>query len=252
MGALIGIAIDKGVLAGTDVRLADFYPQLADSDNAGKEDITVEHLLEHTSGLGEGNADQSFTNHVRSENWVERYLALPLVAEPGTAFFYSTAGSHMLSAVLEQAAGISTVDFALEHLFGPLGIEHFEWGKDPQGIVDGGNGVSLSVRDAAKLGQLYAENGNWRGRQLISRDWITRSIAVHAQGEPDKGRYGYQWWIRSFGDGGQYDGYYALGYAGQFIFVVPELNLVVAIASKSIWSDYTGQVCINDIIAACA
>jgi len=244
MGALIGIAIDKGVIENVDVRLADIYPGLM--GNADKEKITIEHLLEHTSGFSEG--DSSFMSHIRSENWVERFLSLPLAAKPGTSFFYSTAGSHMLSDILERSAGMSTYDFAMENLFRPLGIESFEWGTDPQGVVDGGNGLSLSVRDAAKFGQLFLEGGNWRGHQLVSQEWVRESIAVHAPGEPDKGRYGYQWWIWSFG--GQ-DVYYALGYAGQFVFVVPELNLVTAIASESIWSDFTGQVCIREIIAAC-
>ncbi len=249
MGALTGIAIEQGVLTGVDVRLAEFFPQLLEPENAGKEKITVEHLLTHTSGLGEGDGGGSFERHVRSENWVERFLSLPLTNEPGAAFFYSTAGSHMLSAVLEQAAGVSTYDFTIKHLFGPLGITSFEWGKDPQGVVDGGNGLSMNVRDAAKLGQLFLDGGNWRGRQLVPKEWVELSTAAQAAGEPyDKGQYGYQWWVWSFGGEAVY---YALGYAGQFIFVVPAKNLVVSIASKSIWSDFTGQVCIREVIAAC-
>lgn len=247
MGTLIGIAIEQGVLEGVDVKLADFFPQLAEPDNAGKETITVEQLLTHTAGLGEGDSE-SFQSLMHAENWVDYYLSQRLNYEPGTTFNYSTAGSHMLSAVLEQASGRSTEEFAVEHLFGPLGIESYEWGTDPQGIADGGNGLHLRVRDAAKIGQLYLEGGNWRGNQIIPQDWITQSTSVHAKGESDKGQYGYQWWIWTFGG---HDVYYALGYAGQFIFVVPDLNLVTAIASESIWSDFTGQVCIRDVIAAC-
>jgi CubicO group peptidase (beta-lactamase class C family) len=248
MGALTGIAIEQGIIPGVDYKLAELYPELKTPENAGKEEITVEHLLTHTSGLGEGDSGGSFQSHIRSQNWVERFLSLPLVAPPGTAFYYSTAGSHMLAALLERAAGIPARDFADEHLLGPLGIVNYYWGEDPQGVVDGGNGISLSVRDAAKLGQLFLENGNWRGTQLVPAEWVAVSTQPHAPGEYDKGEYGYQWWVWSFA--GQQT-YYALGYAGQFVFVVPEKRLVVSIASKSIWSDFTGQVAIREIIAAC-
>jgi CubicO group peptidase (beta-lactamase class C family) len=154
----------------------------------------------------------------------------------------------MLAAVLQEAAGQSAYDFTMEHLFGPLGIENFEWGEDAQGIVDGGNGLSLTVRDAAKLGQLFLDGGSWRGLQLVPEEWVKLSTTPHADGEYDKGQYGYQWWVWQFG--GE-DVYYALGYAGQFVFVVPSKNLVVSIASRSIWSDFTGQVCIREVIAAC-
>jgi CubicO group peptidase (beta-lactamase class C family) len=248
MGALTGIAIEQGLIESVDARLADIYPQLNAPENAGKEAITVEHLLTHTAGLSGGADASSFGSHVRAENWVERYLSLPLAHKPGEMFSYSTAGSHILADLLEKSAGMSAYDFAVENLFAPLGIENFEWGTDPQGVVDGGNGLYLTVRDAARLGQLYLDGGSWRGLQLVPREWVEASVAPHAAGEPDKGEYGYQWWVWSFGG---HEVYYALGYAGQFVFAVPDLELVVAIASKSIWSDFTGQVCIREVIGAC-
>lgn len=250
MGSLIGIAIEQGTLAGVDTGLSTFFPQIADSDDARKQEITLEHLLTHTSGIGWPASE--FNALVNSENWVEYTLELPMAAQPGTSFVYTTAGSHMLSAVLEQATGIPTRDYAEEYLFGPIGIESAQWDQDPQGVTDGGNGLHLSVRDMARFGQLFLDEGNWRGQQIVPQSWVEVSTREHAAGEPDKGTYGYQWWIRSFGKDGAYSGYYALGYAGQFVFVVPELNLVTAITSKSVWSDYTGQVCFNEIVAAFA
>lgn len=130
-------------------------------------------------------------------------------------------------------------------------MDSVEWESDPQGITDGGNGIAMSLRDAAKFGQLYLDGGLWRGRQIVPRDWVETSTKAQSAGEYGSGEYGYQWWVRPFGRDSGYSGYYAMGWAGQFIFVVPELRLVTAVASRSTWSDYTGQVCMDDIIAAC-
>ncbi len=251
-GALIGIAIDEGYIGGVDDLLSDYLPQVADFTD-GKEKITLRHLLTHTSGIEwyEWGGGYSNWEEFRSQdNWVDYILGRNMVYEPGTVFNYSTGNTHLLSAALEAAIGKSQVEYANEKLFEPLGMTTAQWGTDPQGIADGGNGLVLSCRDAARFGQLCLNGGVWHDRRLIPADWLTQSTSVQNNGAGDNtGSYGFQWWIRQFNG---YDCYFAFGAFGQYIFVVPELDLVVAIASTGPQDSYASRDYFTDyILPAC-
>lgn len=251
-GALIGIAIDQGLISGVDIKLSEFFPQLANSNDAYKTEITLEHLLTHTSGIEwyEWNGGTMFGQLTRSENWVDFVLERPMAATPGSTFNYTTGGSHLLSAVLQQATGETAYDFALAHLIRPLGMDSVQWRTDPQDITDGGNGISMSARDAAKFGQLYLDGGRWKGRQVIPQAWVEQSVAPQSSGAVSSGQYGYQWWLKAFGEKA-YSTYYAMGHGGQFIFVVPELELVTVITSR-FQNTYAPWPYFSDyILAAC-
>ncbi len=183
-------------------------------------------------------------------NWVDYILGRTQVAQPGALFNYSTGNTHLLSAALEAATGMDELEFGKQNLFDKLGIESIQWGTDPQGIVDGGNGVEMTARDAARFGQLFLNGGVWNGEQLIPADWVTQSTSVQNAGPGGStGQYGYQWWVRSFGG---YDTYYAFGAWGQFIFVVPELDLVTVITSPGPQSSYASRPYFTDyVLAAC-
>ncbi|GAA6513352.1 serine hydrolase [Merdimmobilis hominis] len=254
-GALVGIAIQEGLLGGVDDLLSEYLPQVRELGDQGKGQITLRHLLTHTSGLewyewGEGASN--WIEFQSSPNWVEYILERNLVAQPGKQFNYSTGNTHLLAAVLQQATGMNMLDYAKQVLFDPLGIESVQWGTDPQGIVDGGNGISMTARDAARFGQLYLEGGLWNGEQIIPQWWLEESTTAQNNGAGDgTGSYGYQWWIRSFGEG-RYDTYYAFGAWGQYIFVVPELDLVTVIASHYPENSYAPRPYFTDyILAAC-
>jgi CubicO group peptidase (beta-lactamase class C family) len=225
---LTGIAIEKGILSGVDEKLSDFFPELVGTDKDG---ITVEHLLENASGIRwrQWGGGRMWWEMASSENWVEFILSQPMEATPGTLFNYSCGGFHLLSAILEQAAGESAADFGERYLFGPLGIAVVSWLTDPQGITRGGSSASMTARDAAKLGQLYLDGGNWRGTQIVPEWWVEQSTKYQFAGSPGTGEYGYAWWLRELAG---YNVYYAMGYAGQYIFVVPELRLVTVITSR--------------------
>ena len=249
-GALIGIAIDQGILTGTDAKLVEFFPQLA--DDAAKQEITIENLLTHTSGIEwyEWNGGNSFGLLNRSENWIDYIFSQSMTSEPGAVFNYTTGGSHLLAAVLQEATGEIAYEFGLKHLFEPMGMDSVEWRTDPQGFTDGGNGISMTARDAAKFGQLYLDGGKWKDRQIISEAWVEESVKVQFARSSNSGSYGYQWWLRPFGEG-NYDTYYAMGHGGQYIFVVPELRLVTVITSRfqdtyAPWPYFTDYV-----LAAC-
>lgn len=245
--ALIGIAIDEGLIDGVDVKISEYFPQLVGTE---KENITIRHLLEHRSGLEwhEWTRNgESFFELNRADNWVDYVLSKPLVATPGTTFNYTTGGTHLLAAILEQVTEESLFDYAQKHIFIPLGMESVRWREDPQGILDGGNGIEMTGRDAAKFGQLFLNEGKWDGQQLIPQTWVETSTSAQVIREGYNGYYGYQWWVRPFAD---YDTYYAMGAMGQFIFVVPELNLVTVITANTeqiapwpYFTDYVLQAC---------
>jgi CubicO group peptidase (beta-lactamase class C family) len=166
---------------------------------------------------------------VSSRDWVQYTLDQPMVSEPGTEFYYSSGSAHLLSAIIQQATSLNTLDFAKRHLFEPLGITDVRWKTDLDGIPKGGWGLALKPRDMAKLGYLYLNNGVWDGQQIIPAAWIEASTERHIQVpeplEPWDLYMGYLWWVHG-------DGLYAAhGMRGQFINVIPEMDLVVFLTS---------------------
>ena len=261
--ALIGIALEEGAIDSVDDPLSKYLPQVLEQEDTQKQQITLRHLLTHTSGLEwyEWGSGCSNWNEFRtSDNWVDYILSRQLVYEPGTVFNYSTGNTHLLSAVLQTATGMTQEEYCRTHLLDPLGVsEEAHWRTDPQGIADGGNGLFISARDAAKFGQLFLNEGEWKGEQLVPAAWVEESTTAHNSGAGDStGSYGYQWWIRSFTTGGygtyatpyataSYDAYFAFGHGGQFIYVVPELNLVTVFASDC-QSSYTPRPYFTDYV----
>lgn len=232
ISALVGIALEEGLIDSLDTSIDRYFPQLAGTEKA---DITIRHLLEHKSGLEwhEWTRNgESFYELNRAENWVDYVLAKPLVAQPGEQFTYTTGGTHLLAAILEQAVGEPLLDYATARLFAPLGMTSVRWRADPQGILDGGNGIEMTARDAAKFGQLYLGGGSWEGRQLVPQDWVALSTQAQEIRDGTGGSYGYQWWVRPFG-AAHVDTFYAMGAMGQFIFVVPQLQLVTVITADT-------------------
>ncbi|HEV2089013.1 MAG TPA: serine hydrolase, partial [Cryptosporangiaceae bacterium] len=193
--------------------------------------ITVRDLLRMASGFA---VDESLERAWHdSPHWVRFTLQRRLAHPPGQVFRYDTQAVHLLSAILATATKTDTEEFANRRLFGPLGIDRPAWPADPQGNPNGGFGLMLNLRDMAKLGQLYLDQGRWNGRQLIPADYVQASTRPQGQAglplKEDEGiSYGYLWWVtRSKG----HPAYFAQGYGGQFVYVVPALGLVVAIAS---------------------
>ncbi len=246
--ALIGIAVEEGYIGGVEDLVADYLPQLLEQEDTEKHSLTLRHLLTHTSGLEWyewGSGYSNWSEFRSAENWVEYILGRELVHQPGTVFNYSTGNTHLLSAVLEAATGMSQEEYCRARLFDPMGIsQEAYWNTDPQGIADGGNGLSISLLDAAKFGQLFLEEGVWQGQQLVPEEWVEQSTSRQNPGPGDStGAYGYQWWVRTHTTGeygtyatsyptASYETYFAFGHGGQLIYVVPQLQLVTVFASN--------------------
>jgi CubicO group peptidase (beta-lactamase class C family) len=171
---------------------------------------------------------------VQSRNWVRHALTRPVVVEPGTYMQYSTGNTHLLSAILTKATGKSTWQFAQETLARPLGFALAQWPRDPQGIYFGGNDMLMTPRQMLAFGELYLNKGRWKGMQLVPAAWIETSIVPRGRSDISERLYGYGWWIRDIAGR---RAYYAWGFGGQYIVVVPDLELVVVSTSAATLSD---------------
>jgi CubicO group peptidase (beta-lactamase class C family) len=168
-------------------------------------------------------------------------------ALPGTVWNYNTGSSHLLSAILQEVTGTTTQAFAQAHLFDPLGISNVAWSADQGGITTGGWGLRLTPRDMAKLGYLYLNDGVWDGEQIVPAAWIQDSVERRFQVpnplEPWDLYYGYSWWLHQIGP------YAAHGRHGQFIYVLPDLDLVVVFTGGLDESEFVQpEVLIRDYV----
>ena len=229
IGILVGIAIDLGQLMGVDQPIADFFPEeIGSADDSLKQGITVGDLLTMRSGL-ETTSNRNYGQFVASGNWVRHILTRPMVDRPGGRMVYSTGSSHALSAILTEATGMSTLAFARRHLAEPLGITLPAWLQDPQGIYFGGNEMRMTSRDMLKIGELYLRLGAMHGRQIVSEGWVHASLVPRTRSRFSGREYGYAWWMRTLAGRRVY---YAWGYGGQFIFMVPDLDATIVVTSS--------------------
>lgn len=231
---LVGIAIGEKLLRGIDEPIARILPDALPGDDVDprKRAITLRHLLTMTSGLDwtEGEGVRYFAGQ---RNWASAILARPMAADPGRRFNYSSGNAHLLSIAVSRASHTSTLDFANARLFRPLGftIPVLQWPTDPMGVNAGGSALQLSARELLKLGYLYLNGGCWAGRQVVPADWVKESTRAWSRpGGKSKARYGFLWWLRDL-DG--HSAYMALGYGGQYLVVVPDLDLVVVMTADT-------------------
>lgn len=230
VSALVGIAIEQQRIRGLDATIAELLPVESRSLDPAKRAITVEDLVSMRAGL----ASTSFGNYgafVTSRNWVRYVLSRPMVAEPGGPMIYSTGSTHLLSAILTRATRTSTYGYAQRTLARPLGIPLRPWTTDPQGIYFGGNEMRMTPREMLAFGRLYLNRGRApNGRQIVPAAWIDSSWVPRGVSPWNGHSYGYGWWIR---EAHGHPIYFAWGYGGQFIFVVPSLQLVVVTTSDA-------------------
>ena len=229
-GTLVGIALGEGKLRSLDQTVGELIPdRIPPGADPRVADVTIKQLLTMTSGLA-WDAGSDWPTLTTSDNWVELTLGLPVVGIPGETFVYNTGGSHLLGVIVAAATGQNLEDYAREKLFAPLGIAPGNWMSSPQGEPSAGSGLELTPRDMAKLGYLYLNGGRWDGVQIVPADYVAAATRYQSAGDATGGyaNYGYQWWVTSTAAG--YPAYFALGYGGQHIFVVPDLDLVVVAA----------------------
>lgn len=235
LSPMVGIAIRDGLLDSVDQPLAELLPDYYEALgrrgalDPRKEDLRLRHLLSMRTGL-ETTSFRNYGAWVASSDWAYDQLRRPMVCDPDECHVYSTGATHLLGVILARRAGKSLRRYMIDELFHPLSIPLGEWDRDPQGRYLGGNNMSLRPRDMLKFGQLFLDGGSYGGRQLVPESWIRQSWTTVGNSPWNGHGYGYLWWTDTWG--GE-RAYFAWGYGGQYIVVVPALDLVVVVTSSA-------------------
>lgn len=226
---LVGIAIDRGFIENTEQHIQQYFPEYFESiSDSLKRTITIEDLLTMRSGL-ETTSFHNYGRWVVSDDWVEFTLEQPMVDAPGDDMDYSTGSSHLLSVIIEKTSGMSTKRFAQKYLFDPMEIEPGGWQQDPQGYYFGGNNLALEPADMLKIGQMVLNGGTYKGERILSKEWLARSFQTYTRSEYNPYDYGYLWWNRRVAGEKVF---FAWGFGGQYIFIIPDLDSVIVITSS--------------------
>jgi len=242
---LLGIAIDRGFISSVDAKVFDFFPEYADLNVGTKRDITLEHLVTMSAGLqwdewtypiGDSRNDLMKWFNFDGDR-LRFVLQRPMVADPGTEFTYNGGLTNVLGEVIRRASGLRMDEFSDTYLFAPLGITDYTWYLLRQDLVYASGDISLRPRDAAKLGQLYLQDGVWNGERVLSSAWVQASAspAFTMAGWWGHVGYGYGWWPKSSEYGAS--AFAAAGWGDQAIIVMPEYDMVAVFTGGSYWKD---------------
>jgi len=230
VSALTGIAIFRGELSGPGQRIAPLLPRsVPRRADPRVQKITIDHLLSMRSGLPEVSG-AAYGEWVGARHWIFTALSQPMVADPGSGMHYSTASYHILGAVLSAVSGEDLHQLASKRLGRPMQIDIPPWARDPQGRFVGGNDMRLSPLALYRFGETYRRGGDWDGHRVVPRSWISDSWQPRTKSTETGHGYGYGWVIWSAAG---HRVIYARGYRGQMIYIVPDLELAVAITSDS-------------------
>ncbi len=234
ISALVGIAIAQRHIGSVRDPIGPYFVEYLRAEaDAPKRRITIEDLLTMRAGL-ESTSSRNYGAWVTSRNWVRFALSRDLEDTPGSSMEYSTGNTHLLSAILTKATRTSTWQYAQEVLAKPLGFTLARWVQDPQGIYFGGNEMLMTPRQMVAFGELYLNRGRNGDTQIVPEKWIEDSFVRRGHSDYSGESYGYGWWIRDLA-GEQ--AFYAWGFGGQYIFVVPRLQLVIVTTSSSATGD---------------
>ena len=187
----IGMLIDEGRLSLDDKVAKLLEKKVGPLSTLGYRTLTVRHLLNMTSGAGFAEVGT-----VVEKNWLKAYFESGVTFQPGKRFNYNSLNSYVLSCIVKEVSGYGLVDYLTPRLFSPLGIRDLHWERSPEGIENGGWGLYLRREDVAKLAQLYLDGGVWKGKRIISEEWVRRSTSAFIKTPDDAGdfNYGYHIW----------------------------------------------------------
>lgn len=237
---MIGVAIKEGDISNTDVKVVDFFEDydLSIADESLKT-ATLENLLTMQLGMEWHEIDRPIdsTNTTgqleASQDWIQFTLNQPMDTIPGTKWVYNSGASQLMSGIIKKATGLYIDEYAEKHLFTPLGIKNFHWKKTPAGYPDALGGLYLEAQDLAKIGYLMLNNGTWDGHQIVSSDWVKRSVSKHVTFE-NEGGYGFQWW-RDDEDGIEI--WSCHGFGNQYLLVFPKFQSIAIVNSWNIFDE---------------
>ena len=240
---LVGIAVDRKLIQDLNRMLYEFFPEYTGAQWIDqKYEITLKHALTMTSGLDWDewthpywDARNSSFKLERSGNWIEYILNRETKESPGKVFTYNSGLSILLGEIIRKSTGMYADKFAEKYFFGPLGISEYDWYRHDDGTIQSGGGLLLRPRDMAKIGYMMLKNGNWKGKQIVSRKWAQES--TKAQVSAGLYGYGYQWWRgQTIANNQVIDVYWAWGLGGQFMFVFSAMD-IVAVFNAKVWKN---------------
>jgi Beta-lactamase class C and other penicillin binding proteins len=242
MATLIGIAIDKGYIQSEDTTIGNYLRPYVGVIDTTKAKIKIYNLLTMSSGMfsDELTNPAKYTSWFNAPDQLTYTLSQPMISKPGQTFYYSSGIAHLTSAILTQATGMSTYQFAKKYLFTPLNIGDRNWQTDKRGIYNGGAGLELTPNDMLAIGKLYLSKGSYNGTQVVSENWVTKATTTKIStnnAQPFGSSYGYFFWIGSLMS---HNYFFANGYGGQFIVVVPDENLIVVATNN--WDNVSATI----------
>ena len=236
VSAVIGIAFGRGDFPALDTPVLSFFDaDSVENVDERKRSMTIRHLLTMSTGL-DWNEDVPYADPTNAfaimavtPDWVQFTFDRPMAHSPGEVFQYNSGATLILGHVFRLATGVDLEEYAVEHLFEPLGIRDYFWKRTPMGLVDTQEGLYVSSRDIAKIAYLFLKGGNWEGQEVVPGDWVKASIEPSFSVTDDGSvEYGYKWWLYHY----QYQGedrvaFAGSGFGGQRPIVLPELDLVL-------------------------
>jgi CubicO group peptidase (beta-lactamase class C family) len=229
-GVLVGLAIEKGFIGSVNDPISKYLTGIVTFPDDIKAGITIDQLLKMAFGHSwNGTSPSSLFEECffDSADNLQYIIDLPLVSTPGTLFNYSDGASHLLSVIISEATGIITSEFAKTYLFDPIGIKKFTWERDDRGYPLGAAYLRITPSDMVKFGNLILDKGRYHGTQIVPEAWITTMTSQKISTNNDVlygPEYGYQIWLGNSG-GKKY--FMAMGWGGQFIFILPDYYTVI-------------------------
>jgi CubicO group peptidase (beta-lactamase class C family) len=239
---IVGIAMTRGDFKGTlDTPLLNYFdPSKVKNVDDRKRRISLRHVLTMTTGF-DWNEEVAYDDPKNdaslmeaADDWVQYVIDRPMAHEPGKVFNYSSGVSELLAYIFEKETGQDIEQYGAKYLFSPLGMDHF-WKRSPLGIVDTEGGLFLKNSDLAKIGYLYLNAGKWDGKQIVSKDWVQRSITPFTDAEEDY-KYGFKWWLLPRTDRQAFV-WMARGFGGQRLMVFPEEKIIAVFTGWEILKD---------------
>ncbi len=233
---VVGIAVSRNEFPDLDTPVLDFFdPDRVAHVDDRKRRMTIRHLLTMTAGI-EWNEDLPYTHPdntwsalQEAVDWVRFTIDRPMAHEPGETFQYNSGATLILGHIFNAATGMDLEEYAVKHLFAPLGIENYYWKRTPTGLLDVQEGLYVSSRDIAKIAYLYLQHGQWEGQQVVSAAWVEDSVVPFVPVREDGSwEYGYKWWLIHY----QHDGedkvaITGLGFGDQIPMLLPDLDMVI-------------------------
>jgi CubicO group peptidase (beta-lactamase class C family) len=229
---IIGVARTRGDFPDIDTPVMKYFDEskVANIDDR-KRRMTIRHLLTMSAGLdwNEGlpysDPKNTGSQMEATNDWVEYTINRPMAFEPGKTYAYNSGATQILAYVFRVATGMDIEEYAVRHLFTPLGIKQYFWKRSPSGLVDAEGGIYLRPRDVAKLWYLFLKGGKWDGKQIVSPEWVKDSLTPHMTVSPNA-KYGLKWWLYPYGADNKFLAWGGSGFGGQRPLVLPEYDLV--------------------------